>query len=108
MRPPPRLRNLSEGKIAGIDEEIVDLLKKGALEVCSHTSGEFVSNIFMIPKKSSGNRPVINMRVLNKFVEYIPFIMEDISLLKSVLKQGDFITKLYLGTHFKLSQRTKN
>ena len=36
------------------------------------------------------------MTVLNKFVDYIPFRMEDISLLKSVLKQEDFMTKLDL------------
>ena len=96
MRPPPPLRNLSEGEIAAIDKEIVDLLKKGAIEVCSHTPGEFVSRIFMIPKKSGRNRPVIDMRALNELVEYIPFRMEDIYLLKSVLKQGDFMTKLDL------------
>ena len=94
--PPPPSRNFLEGEMAAIDKEIVDLLKKGAIEVCSHTPGEFISNIFTVPKKSSGNRPVKDMRVLNEFVEYIPFRMEDISLLKSVLKQGDFMTKLYL------------
>ena len=77
-------------------QEIVDLLKKGAIEVCSHTPGEFISNIFTVPKKSGGNRHVIDMRALSEFMEYIPFRMEDISLLKSVLKQGDFMTKLDL------------
>ena len=96
MGPPP-LRNFSEGEMAAIDKEIVDLLKKGAIEVCSHTPGEFISNIFTVPKKSSGNRPIIDMRALNQFVEYIPFRMEDISLRNSVLKQGDFMTKLDLG-----------
>ena len=93
MGPPPPLRNFSEGEMAAIDKEIVDLLKKGAIEVCSHTPGEFISNIFTVPKKSGGNRPAVDMRALNKFVEYIPFRMEDISLLKSVLRQGDFMTK---------------
>ena len=96
MRPPPPLRNLSEGEIAATGKEIVDLLKKGAIEVCSHTPGGSVSNIFTIPKKSGENRPVIDMRALNEFMEYIPFRMEDISLLKSVLRQGDFMTKLDL------------
>ena len=59
------------------------------MEVCSHTPGEFVSNIFTIPKKSGRNMPVIDMRVLSRFMEHIPFRKEDISLLKSVLKQGD-------------------
>ena len=96
MGPPPPLRNFSEGEMAAIDKEIVDLLKKGAIEVCLHTPGEFISNISTVPKKSSGNRPVIDMRALNEFMEYIPFRMEDISLLKSVFKQRDFMTKLDL------------
>ena len=96
MRPPLPLRNLSEGEIAAINKEIVDLLKKGVREVCSHTPGEFVSNIFTIPKKSSRNRPVIDMRVLNEFVDYIPFRLEDISFPKSVLRQGDLWTILDL------------
>ena len=83
--------------MAAIDKEIVDLLKKGAIEVCLHTPLEFVSNIFTIPKKGGGNRTAIDMRPLNElFMEYIPFKMEDISLLKSALKQGDFMTKLNL------------
>ena len=36
------------------------------------------------------------MRALNEFMEYIHFRMEDISLLTSVLKQGDFMTILDL------------
>ena len=96
MGPPSPLRNFSEGEMAAIDKEIVDLLKKGTIEVCSHTPGEFISNIFTVPKKSGGNRHVIDMRALSEFMGYIPFRMEDISLLKSVLKQGDFMTKLDL------------
>ena len=94
MRPPPPLRYLSEGEIAIIDKKIIDLLKKDAIKVCSHTPGEFVSNIFTIPKKSGGNSPVIDMRVSSELVKYIPFRMEDVSLLKSVVKQRDFMTKL--------------
>ena len=63
------------------------------MEVCSHAPREFVSNIFTIPNKSGGNRPAIDMRVLRRFVEHIPFRMEDTSMLKSFLKQGDFRTK---------------
>ena len=63
------------------------------MEICWHTPGEFVSNVFTIPKKSGGNRPVIDMRVLSRFMEHITFRMKDISLLISVLKQGDFRTK---------------
>ena len=94
--PPPPLKNFSEGDMAAVDKEIVDLLKKGAIEDCSRTPGGFTSNILTVPKKSAGNWPVVDMRALNEFLEYIAFRVEDISLLKSVLKQEDFITKLDL------------
>ena len=98
MRPPPPLRNLSEGEIAAIDKEIVDLLKKGAIEVCSHTPGEFVSNIFTIPKKSGRNRLVIDMRVLNEFMEYIPFRIKDIYIPVKICSQTG---RFYDKTRFK-------
>ena len=91
---PPPSGNLSEGQIVAIDKEIANLLKKGTMKLCSHIPGESVSNIFTIPKKSGGSRPVIDMRALNKFIKYILFRMKDISQLKSVLKQGDFMAKL--------------
>ena len=97
MGHPPPLKNFSEGEMAAIDKEIVGLLRKSDIEVCSHTPEEFISNIFTVPKKNGGNRPVIDMRALNEFVEYDSFRMEDISLLRSALKQGDFMTKLDLS-----------
>ena len=71
--------------MAAIDKEIVDLLKKGAIEVCLHTPGEFVSNIFTVPKKSSAslwsNYPFQNGR-------HIPAKIHP--------QKGDFMTKLDL------------
>ena len=84
MRPPPPYKKLISRRDSC--KEIVDLLKKGATEVCLHTPEEFISNIFTIPPNSVGNRPVIDMRALNELVEYVPF----------VLKQGDFMTKFDL------------
>ena len=97
MGPFLNLRNFSKGEMAAIDKEIVDLLKKGAIEVCLHTPGEFISNTFTVPQKSVGNRPVIDMRVLNEFMEYISFRIEDISLLKSVLKRRFFDKTQFKG-----------
>ena len=56
MEPPPPLRNFSEGEMAAIDKEIVDLLKKSAIEVCLHTPGEFISNIFTSSKEERWKR----------------------------------------------------
>ena len=43
-----------------------------------------------------GRRPVVDMRELNQFAEYLPFKMEDISQLKDILWRGDYMTKLDL------------
>ena len=46
-----------------------------------------------VPKKDGGTRPVINLKMLNTFVETPHFKMEGIHLLKDVLKEGDWMAK---------------
>ena len=59
--PPLTFHNQSE-KIV-IDQEISEMLQKGAIQVVSPMNGEFLSPIFLVKKKDGGNRPVINLRV---------------------------------------------
>ena len=51
-----------------IDEQIVDFLEKGIVETAVHTEPEFISNIFISPKKM-GHRLILNLRDLNDFIE---------------------------------------
>ena len=55
-RPPP----FSEREKQLIDEEITKLLTKGAIRKVSSCPHEFISNIFLVPKKTGDLRPVIN------------------------------------------------
>ena len=48
--------------------EVETLLSKGAVKRVTCTHGQFVSSIFLVPKKSCGFRPVINLRRLNRFL----------------------------------------
>ena len=75
-----------------VDLEVQNLLAKGAIEICSPDPNQFISNVFTILKKDGGRRPVVDMRKLNHFEEYIPFKMEDISQLKDILWRGDYMT----------------
>ena len=50
-----------------IDDEIVTLKSKGAVEEVSSCPNEFLSNIFLVPKKTGDMRPVINLKPLNVF-----------------------------------------
>ena len=79
-----------------VDLEVQNLLAKGAIEICSPCPNQFISNIFTIPKKDGGRRPVVDMRELNQFGEYLPFKLEYISQLKDILQRGDYMTKLDL------------
>ena len=50
----------------------------------------------MVPKKSSGFPPVINLRNQGSYVEYNHFKMENLLLLKELLEEGDYLCKLDL------------
>ena len=51
-----------------IDLEVQKMLQKGAIRRASFNPGQFISNLFIIPKKSGDLRPVINLEPLNEFV----------------------------------------
>ena len=59
-----------------IDLEVQKMLQKGAIRHASFNPGQFVSNLFIIPKKSGDLRPVINLKRLDEFVQYHHFKME--------------------------------
>ena len=86
--------NQSE-KIA-IDQEISEMLQKGAIQVVSPMNGEFLSSVFLVKQKDGGNRPVINLKELNSYVTYQHFKMEGLYLLKHLIQIGDWMIKIDL------------
>ena len=58
--------------------------------------GGFVSTLFLVPKKDGGQRPVINLKNLNTFVDVPHFKMEGIHSLKSLLQREDWLIKIDL------------
>ena len=59
---------------------------------------QFVSSIFIAPKKSSRLRPVINLKNLSSHAECNDFKMEDLFLLNEFFEEGDDLFKLDLKT----------
>ena len=55
--------SFSKNQTAVIDLEIVELLQKKAIVRVSLCPDQFLSSIFLVPKKDGGNRPVINLNV---------------------------------------------
>ena len=59
-----------------VQEEMEEMLKKKAIAPVQNKPDQFVSSIFIVPKKSSGFRPIINLKNLNSYIEFNHFKME--------------------------------
>lgn len=92
----PPLLPFSEEETLAMDNEIKSLQDKGAIHQASLSDPGFVSSLFMVPKKGGGQRPVINLKALNNFVEYSHFKMEGIHMLRDLLRKDDFMVTLDL------------
>ena len=79
-----------------VQEGIEEMLKKKTIAPVQNKPEQFVSSIFIDPKKSSGFRPVINLKNLNFYVEYNHFKMESLFLLNELLGERDYLCKLNL------------
>ena len=72
------------------------MVEKNAISrVCKEQEG-FFFQLFMVPKKDGGQRPIINLKKLNSLVQTDHFKMEGIHMLKDLLKPGDWMTKVDL------------
>ena len=71
--------------------EIQSLLEKGAIVPCEHEKGEYISPIFTTSKKDGSSRMILNLKGLNKFLEYHHFKMESFSTIVSLVKPNCFI-----------------
>ena len=48
----------------------------------------------MIPKKSGGSRPIVNLKALNSFVKHEKFKLENLEALKPLIRKGDWLVKI--------------
>ena len=69
----------SDEQASIVNEEVSKLLQKGAIKLVEKSDDQFISTIFIVPKKDGTSRPVINLRYLNEFVEYHHFEQENLS-----------------------------
>uniref|UniRef100_A0A1X7TRB5 Reverse transcriptase domain-containing protein n=1 Tax=Amphimedon queenslandica TaxID=400682 RepID=A0A1X7TRB5_AMPQE len=90
QRPFPTQLNQDQQKL--VSQEITEMISKGAvLEIQAPQEGSFFSTLFLVPNKDDGQRPVINLKNLNSFINAPHFTMEGIHTLKSLLRKGDWL-----------------
>ena len=79
-----------------IATEIQSLRVKGAVIEVSPQMDQFTSRLFVIPKKDGSQRPVINLRPLNSFIENHHFKMEGMSKVRELLRCNDWMCSVDL------------
>lgn len=80
----PKQIKLSEQEMQTLNSEIEEMLVKQAVEVVqTKTNCQFVSHLFVRPKKDGGMRPIFNLKTLNQFVVYNHFKMEGFQVVKT-------------------------
>ena len=70
---------------------------KGAVVPTEFEPGEYISTIFIVPKKNGKYRPVINLRFLNHFVHYDHFKQETFKVIVDLIQENDFFTSIDLS-----------
>ena len=93
---PKERHDWNETDVHTIDTEIKSLLQKGAIVECEHESGEYISPIFTTPKKDGSSRMILNLKSLNKFIEYHHFKMESLPTVLSLVKRNCFMASVDL------------
>lgn len=93
----PKEISFSESQKDLVSNEIASLLEKGAIVPSENEVGQFISNIFIVPKPNGKFRPVINLRELNFFVTYEHFKQETFPVVLDMVQHNDFFTKLDLS-----------
>ena len=80
-----------------ISTEVETMLEKGAIfPIRDHLSQGFYSRIFLVPKKDGQSRPVINLHPLNQHLPYQHFKMEGIHVVRDLLQEGDWMSRIDL------------
>ena len=86
-----------------IKDEIDKLLTKGVIKETCHEEKEFVSPIFICHKSNGGIRLILNLKQLNKNIEYQHFIRESINTILNLITKDCFMALIDLkGAYYSI------
>lgn len=96
QRKNPQNYNFSKEQTTAIDSEIVELLQKGVIRKTDHSEDDFLSPIFVRPKKNNTWRLILNLRDLNENMIYQHFKMETLKTALELVTRNCFFCSLDL------------
>ena len=79
-----------------IDQQVSQFLDKGIIKKSSPVENQFISTIFLRPKKDGSFRMILNLKELNKFVEYEHFKMDSIYTSIELMRPTYFMASIDL------------
>ena len=83
-----------------VSVEVAKMTELGVIQKCQDTQTQFVSTLFLRPKKDGGVRPIINLKHLNNHLEYQHFKIEGIPALIDTIQLNDFMYKIDLSNAY--------
>ena len=94
-RVPASLR-LKEGELDCLDGELARLWQKGVIEPGLPSDDQFISNVFLRPKRNGEYRVILDLSVLNKDIDYQHFKMDNLDAAVGLMKRGCFLASIDL------------
>ena len=79
-----------------LSSEVQSLLSHGVIKVSSHENVEYVSPIFLTPKRDGGHRMILNLSQLNDFIKYEHFKMDNIKTVLNLITPNCYMCKIDL------------
>ena len=101
----PTQNSRSSYPLSSKENEIISvgikkLLKKSVIVYSTPEEGEFISGIFTRDKKRWQNRMILNLKKINKFVNYKHFKMESINNVINLIKPNVYMASIDLKDSF--------
>ena len=82
----PKQYNFNDAEVQIIDARIEEFLESGIIETATHAAGEYISNIFIRPKRNGSYRLILNLESLNEYIEYHHFRKENLKSAISLMR----------------------
>ena len=80
----PNLTKMPKEQFSLMEQEVLEMLEKGAIQKVVPTQGQFLIKLILVEKKNGGNRPIINLKNHNKFIIYEHFKVEFLHCLNEI------------------------
>ena len=102
----PHEYDYTEQELGYLDGEIEKLLNKGVIVKAHTVANQYVSNIFLREKKDGSYRMILNLKGLNKLIEYHKFKMDTLVSAISLITPNCYMASIdYKDAYYSVAVR---